>query len=38
MDSNRLIGGAIFIAGIYGITKLLAKLAGAPAAHNDVQG
>ncbi len=34
----ELIGGAIFIAGIYGITKLLAKLAGAPAAHNDVQG
>lgn len=28
----ELIGGAIFIVGIYGITKLLAKIAGAPTA------
>ena len=28
----ELIGGAIFIAGIYGITKLLGKIGGAPAA------
>ncbi|HZK84811.1 MAG TPA: hypothetical protein VFC58_09070 [Desulfosporosinus sp.] len=28
----ELIGGAIFIVGIYGITKLLAKIAGAPAS------
>ncbi|OLN30971.1 hypothetical protein [Desulfosporosinus metallidurans] len=35
----ELIGGAIFIVGIYGITKLLAKLAGAPApANTDIKG
>lgn len=34
----QVVVGAIFIAGIYGITKILGKLAGAPAAHNDIKG
>jgi len=35
----ELIGGACFIAGIYGIVKVLGKLAGAPApAQEDIKG
>ena len=35
----ELIGGAIFVVGIYGIAKLLAKLTGTPSpAHTDIKG
>lgn len=35
----ELIGGACFIAGVYGIVKVLGKLAGAPApSQEDIKG